>query len=216
MKSKLSKAILSLEGNIAAGKSTQFERLKQHLAKDTSVVFVPEPVAEWQQCGLLERMYNKDIDLAVFQLAVLMSLTVPLVAAINKPDVKLVVTERSPASNALTFAEINLNEKDMQVYSYALKKSLEQINNADHFMAYLQIPVEGSVQRMKKRARKEEDGKVDQSYLELLHDKHESLLERALTIKGKSIIDASRDEDSIFDSLKSYVNSILIERGDDF
>lgn len=216
MTSKLPTAILSLEGNIAAGKSTQFERLKQLLAKDPSVVFVPEPVDEWQAWGLLERSYDKEINRAVFQLAVLTSLTVPLVAAINNPNVKLVITERSPASNALTFAEINLTDQDMQAYKYALKKSLDQLTNVDHYMAYLQVPVEVSTERIRKRARKEEVGKIPDEYLESLHEKHESLLERAKTIKGKSIIDASLDEDTIFASLKSYVNSILIQRGDDF
>ena len=83
-------------------------------------------------------------------------------------------------------------------------------------MAYLQVPVEVATERIAKRARKEEVGKIPGSYLESLHDKHESLLERAKTITGKSIIDASLDEDTIFESLKSYVHSILIQRGDDF
>jgi deoxyguanosine kinase len=209
-------AILSIEGNIAAGKSTQMKRLQEAFCNDPSVVFVAEPVDEWTEHGLLQDMYDGTIDRATFQMAVIMSLTVPLISAVYKPGVKLIISERSPSSNALTFAELNLEAKDMKAYRYVFEKSLKELSTADLYMAYLQLPVEQAVERMCKRARKEETGRVSKSYLTALHDKHESLLERVTDLKGKTIVDASRTEDEIFESLKNYVCSLLIVRGDDF
>ena len=209
-------AILSLEGNIAAGKSTQMRRLQEKFANDPSVVFVAEPVDEWSQYGLLAAMYDGTMDRATFQMAVIMSLTVPLIAAVHKPGVKLIISERSPSSNALTFAELNLEDKDRLAYKYVLSKALRELYLADLHMAYLQLPVEEAIERMCKRARKEEDGKVSKEYMAALHDKHESLLERVTTLQGKTIVDASRSEDEIFESLNSYVQHLLINRGDDF
>jgi deoxyguanosine kinase len=209
-------AILSLEGNIAAGKSTQMRRLEEAFCNDPSVVFVAEPVDEWSEHGLLQDMYDGTIDKATFQMAVIMSLTVPLISAVHKPEVKLIISERSPSSNALTFAELNLEAKDMRAYRYVFEKSLKELKNADMYMAYLQVPVEKAVERMCKRARKEENGSVSKSYLSALHEKHESLLERVASLKGKTIVDASRTEDEIFESLQSYVRSLLFERGDEF
>eukprot|EP00966_Prymnesium_polylepis_P072080 1674070-Prymnesium_polylepis.1 len=45
--------VVSIEGNIGVGKSTLLGALKERYAKDETVCFVDEPVATWEQHGLL-------------------------------------------------------------------------------------------------------------------------------------------------------------------
>ena len=45
--------VVSIEGNIGVGKSTLLRALKERYAKDDTVCFVDEPVATWEQHGLL-------------------------------------------------------------------------------------------------------------------------------------------------------------------
>ena len=207
-------SILSLEGNIAAGKSTQMKRLEAEFAHDPTVIFVPEPVQEWSKHGLLRDMYDGTMDKATFQMAVIMSLTVPLISAMHKPGVRLVISERSPSSNALTFAELNLDTRAMRTYNYVFGKAMHELSNADIYMAYLKLPVEQAVERVNRRAREGEAGFISSEYMCAIHDKHESLTSRVANLKGEITVDASRAEDAVFASLHAYVMQLLPSRAD--
>lgn len=90
-------AVLSIEGNIGVGKTTQILRLKELFKDNDRVVVLPEPVEEWVQKGFLEGMYSGSISKGEFQHCVLMSLAGDLLKALaQKPAPALIITERSP------------------------------------------------------------------------------------------------------------------------
>jgi len=89
--------VLSIEGNIGAGKSTIMQRLKALFEDDNSVVFVDEPVDEWNDKGFLAAMYDGTCSKGEFQHMVLMSLAGDLLKALaRQPPPALIITERSP------------------------------------------------------------------------------------------------------------------------
>ena len=47
--------VISIEGNIGSGKSTLLSNLRDYYAKDANVVFLKEPVDEWEQITDKER-----------------------------------------------------------------------------------------------------------------------------------------------------------------
>ncbi len=55
--------IVSIEGNIGSGKSTLLSNLRQHYSNDAHIVFLKEPVDEWEKIKdangvtMLEKFY---------------------------------------------------------------------------------------------------------------------------------------------------------------
>ena len=56
--------IVSIEGNIGSGKSTLLENLKKNVDKNNNVIFLKEPVDEWNKIKdengvtILEKFYS--------------------------------------------------------------------------------------------------------------------------------------------------------------
>ena len=42
-------SIISIEGNIGSGKSTLLYYLKEHYKKNTHIIFLQEPIEEWEK-----------------------------------------------------------------------------------------------------------------------------------------------------------------------
>ena len=118
--------MLSLEGSIGAGKSTMLTSLRKQLADEPGVVFVEEQVERWEEAGLLQAMYDGSLSKAVFQQVALMSLAAGLFKALQTPGVRLVVSERSPHSNAI-FAQVNLGGIEMMAYQVTLAQLLDAL-----------------------------------------------------------------------------------------
>ena len=62
--------IVSIEGNIGSGKSTLLENLRQHYKDNDSVIFLREPVDEWEKIKDENETYFIDLrcigDVLVF------------------------------------------------------------------------------------------------------------------------------------------------------
>lgn len=113
--------LLTVEGLIGAGKSSQIQLLRDKLRDEKDVGFLEEPVEKWMDAGLLQGFYRGELSAATFQLAVLMSLAGPLFsAACAKP--RLIVSERSPFSNFAVFAKANLAGAELAAYAYTFKE----------------------------------------------------------------------------------------------
>ena len=60
----MSHIIVSIEGNIGSGKSTLLANLRKHYTNDSNVVFLKEPVDEWEKIKdengttILEKFYG--------------------------------------------------------------------------------------------------------------------------------------------------------------
>ena len=93
--------LISLEGNIGAGKSTFFNILKDHFANDPTVLFLPEPLDIWETVqdengkGMLVKFYEEPKKYCfAFQMLVLYSRYKLLHDAMSENKYQLIFTER--------------------------------------------------------------------------------------------------------------------------
>ena len=99
-----------IDGSVGAGKST-VKRYVQYLLLRDSIEFgsLDEPVDDWQRVGVLDAMYRGLISLTSFQYMSLVSRFVQLTDALGGASVQeLYICERSPRSDAATFARIGV------------------------------------------------------------------------------------------------------------
>ncbi|KAM9846921.1 deoxycytidine kinase 2-like [Aulostomus maculatus] len=194
---------ISVEGNIAAGKST-FVRLLHGVSEDWEVI--PEPIGKWcnvqndsdniyqelsssQKSGgnLLQMLYNKPGRWSyTFQnyacLSRVYSQLQCLSAKLQQAENPVQFYERSVYSDRYVFASNlfecgNLTETEWSVYQDWHTWLLNQFEDdiALDAIIYLRAPPQCCMQRLIQRGRQEEDG-LPLEYLEQLHFKHESWL----------------------------------------
>lgn len=171
--------VISIEGNIGAGKSTVMRHLKERFKGRKDVVFIDEPVDEWREHGFLKRMYEDDSVKPAFQHMVLMSLAGDLLKALaREPKPKYIITERSPWGNYHVFGKANLEGDDLKMYEFTWKRVMGGLP-AQLQKRYIWLKVGYTVgdmellqERMNKRKRDEEVAGVDDSYLATLECAH--------------------------------------------
>jgi len=185
---------ISIEGNIATGKST-FIKILEDAANDEDWEITPEPVSQWTQIdgeqdpakasggNLLELFYNDPKRWSyTFQSYALLS-RMRLQREPFGPECQARLSERSIHSDRYIFAR-NCFETGLmtdtewaiyQEWSSYLLNSLGELR-LDGFI-YLRADPKICSSRMAKRGRPEEQG-VTIDYLNQLHEKHEAWLHR--------------------------------------
>ncbi|XP_049640394.1 deoxyguanosine kinase, mitochondrial [Suncus etruscus] len=195
---------LSVEGNIAVGKST-FVKLLMATYPEWHVA--TEPVATWQNVltsdtqkdsttqslgNLLDLMYQEPARWSyTFQTFSFMSrLKIqlePIPERLLQASNAVQIFERSVYSDRYVFAKSlyengSLNDLEWHIYqnwhSFLLQEFATQLRL--HGFIYLQATPQVCLKRMHLRARQEEKG-VELSYLEQLHEQHEAWLVRKST-----------------------------------
>ncbi|XP_012697015.2 deoxyguanosine kinase, mitochondrial isoform X2 [Clupea harengus] len=191
---------VSIEGNIAVGKST-FARLLQNVCQDWEVI--PEPVSKWQNIegtsqtsagNLLEMMYADTPRWSyTFQTFSLLSrlrtqLQPPPPQLLHSSNTPVQVYERSVYSDryifALTMFQLGcINAAEWAVYQDWHSFLLEQFGALVQLegIIYLRAPPETCMARLGMRGREEERG-VKLDYLQKLHSQHESWLMDKTTV----------------------------------
>ena len=118
--------IWSVEGNIGSGKSTLIKLLKER-NNNKNVVFIPEPVNEWEEIKdeenitVLQRFYeNKDKWSFSFQMMAYISRLAQLKNFIKQNPKSILVTERCTYTDRYVFAQMlhdegKINSIDMQI-----------------------------------------------------------------------------------------------------
>ena len=96
-----SKKIISIEGNIGSGKSTILEYLKIFYKDNTNVLFLDEPVSEWNKVvdndgvTILEKYYENPVKYAFpFQMMAYIS-RLSVIKKALLTDCEIIITERS-------------------------------------------------------------------------------------------------------------------------
>jgi len=184
------KLVISFQGTIGAGKTTQLTALREFYKNDPSVMFVDEPLDEWQEYRLLEFMYNgleanenaqplgdNALDPCSFQTVALATRVARLHQALSSPEVDVVICERSPEADKYVFAEATLKTTAQRnayklVYDKVLSMLPPFVNH--HFL--LKLDPASAKSRICKRARPEEQS-ISLDYLAMLDKGHESLIE---------------------------------------
>lgn len=169
--------ILSVEGNIGAGKSTLVEALKERYAHDPSILFLQEPVDVWstvQQDGktILELFYeNQEKYSFAFQIlaySTRLELIEKAVQDATANGVKTIVMERSLEADKNIFAKMLYDEGKLEpcmhdIYLHMSRGGLEKYT-ADGIL-WVHAGPETCYERIAKRGREGED-QIPLSYLE--------------------------------------------------
>lgn len=193
------KVIISIEGNIGAGKSTLMNILRQKYSDQ--IYFIDEPVDEWTQMigdngkNLLETFYTDMKRWSyTFQNIAYITRMNRLLAAIDS-DKKVIVMDRSLDGDKNTFTKMleedgHINKIEMSAYNKWVAFFNDRFGNQltiKHI--YLQCDPEIAHSRINKRARNGEGG-IPIEYLTRLHKCHEEWLNQKSNVL---LIDVNKD-----------------------
>ena len=174
--------LISIEGNIATGKSTHFEYIKT-LQLD-KVYFVDEPVEEWRNIkdknnmNALECFYNDKKNSFCFQVLAYITRLKKLIDIIKKYPNDIIMSERCIESDKYVFAKMlyesgDISSIEWETYNYWYN-CFSEISKVD-LIIYISTDPAECLKRVKSRNRNEETS-IPLEYLEQCHNKHEEWL----------------------------------------
>ena len=198
------KTLVNLEGNIGAGKSTLLRVLKAAYGGCSAVRFVDEPVAKWERAGLLAALYAGNMSPAAFQLTAMVTRAAALKEALADPFAKIVISERSLASDRAVFASTQLSGADRDAYDLAYE-TIELPAVAATATVLLECPVEELTRRVARR-RRDGEKHVSVEYLQMLGSAHERYFE---TLDRASRVDASAAPDDVARDVVTAINGLV-------
>jgi deoxyadenosine/deoxycytidine kinase len=180
--------IISIEGNIGSGKSTFLENLKKHYKGNENIVFLREPVDEWEKIKdkngntMLQKFYaDQDKYSFAFQMMAYISRLSILRETIktNKDKDIIIITERSLYTDKYVFAKMlydqgKIEDATYQIYTHWFDEFAKDfpVKNIIYFNAQPQK----CYGRIHKRARLGEEI-IPLAYLEDCHKYHEEFLD---------------------------------------
>lgn len=178
------KKIISIEGNIASGKSTCVDSLREYFANNPRVKVLLEPLHIWQDIkdkegvNMISKFYaNIPKYSFAFQMMAYISRLTILREALRDPEVEVIITERSLLTDKFVFAKMLHDNGDMedvehQIYMKWFDSFFDELPRHDLF--YIRTEPEVAHLRLQKRAREGEN--VPLEYLQHIHQYHEEWL----------------------------------------
>jgi len=174
--------IFSIEGNIGSGKSTLVKVLseKLHHIAHTPVIYVQEPVSEWNNIKdrdgktILEKFYADQPKYAFsFQMMAYISRLALLKRVIKENPNAILITERSVFTDKEVFAKMlydegKIEEVNYQIYLKWFDEFIEDIPITG--LIYINTTPEKSKERVDIRARPGEN--IPLEYLKQCHNYH--------------------------------------------
>lgn len=182
----MSPKIISIEGNIGAGKTTILQKITERYANDPSVVFLREPVDIWdtikdaEGTTILANFYMEPDKYAFsFQvMAFVTRLTLLRNAVKENPHCKLIVCERSLEADRNIFAKMLFDEGSIDDMNYQIYlRFYEEYHNDFPLRGIVYIDADADVcrERISRRGRNGESG-VPLEYLEKCKRYHDEWL----------------------------------------
>jgi len=176
--------ILCVEGNIGSGKSTFMQKLKARFGQHKHVCFLDEPVDTWSHFkdgeGTILEHYYKDQQTwgFTFQMLAYISRLTLLRRALENPDYKYIVTERSLFTDKNIFCKMLYENGVIHPIQYQIYQAWfdEFMTTHEYKFIYLRTTPEVAFTRVNKRGRKGET--IPLSYLEDCHRYHEAWLQK--------------------------------------
>jgi deoxyadenosine/deoxycytidine kinase len=175
--------VITLDGNIGAGKTTVLELLAAEKEKEKGFKVDLEPVESWQPW--LNRMYQTGNGVFEFQLRVWLDRCWPKAHL----DDTYYIMERSPMFQEGVFIPANVSNNRLTGDQVTLLKDMyAKVNELwePNMYIYLRSDPAKCAERIIRRARKSEDA-IPMHYLQELHDLHEKTLIAAQQL-GKKIV----------------------------
>jgi len=196
--------LVSIEGNIGAGKTTLFDELKKTHADNPQYIFIKEPVDEWTKikdqhnCSILQKFYlNQEAYSFPFQITALttrLSILRNIITTVsNQPDKHYIIfTERSLQTDKKVFATMlrdqgKLEDICFQIYLNLFNEFARQYTT--NYVIYVKTDAKICYDRVHYRARSGEET-IPMQYLNDCHKYHEYFLDdltksdKMLTLNG--------------------------------
>jgi len=177
--------IVSVEGNIGAGKSTLIETLQEKYIDDRRFHFLLEPVHQWEKIkdkkgkNMLQKYYENPIRYAfAFQIMAFQTRLQLLKDTLDYIDeeVTTIVMERSLDADFHIFAKMLAEEGLMEDVEFEIYKGMSAEALKEYGVdgiIWLDTDYDECYQRVQKRSREgEENGKISLKYLAKCHEYH--------------------------------------------
>lgn len=177
--------IISIDGNIGSGKSTLMEELKRYFIDNKNIVFLKEPVDEWETITdendktILEKFYGDSSKYGFsFQIMAYISRLDIMRKEIKKNPNAIFISERSLFTDKFVFAQMLFDSGSIELVNY--KIYLKWFDTfADDFpiskVIYVNTGPEICHQRIIKRSRTGESN-IPLDYLQNCHKYHNNML----------------------------------------
>jgi len=207
--------IISVEGSIGSGKSTLLKILKNILKENENIIFLQEPVDEWESIKdkngitILQKFYeNQEKYSFAFQMMAYISRLSLLKKTIDENPNKIIITERCLNTDRYVFAKMLYDSGKMEDIEYKI-----YLKWFDHFanmqkiqkVIYLKTKPEICFERISKRNRDGESN-IPLDYLENCHNYHEIMIEN---INDEIlVIDSNVDTDENPDIINKWISLI--------
>ena len=207
--------IVSIEGNIGSGKSTLLETLKSIFKENSNVLFLREPVDEWEKIKdkdgntMLQKFYanQQEYSFAFQMMAYISRLTIlretvrdimnkikcktdPINNIIDKKEKYMIITERSLYTDKFVFAKMLYDQGKIEDVMYQI-----YLNWFDEFakdfpvndIIYVNTDPTKCYERIHKRARVGEEV-IPLAYLTACHEYHNAFLDENTGIKATQLV----------------------------
>jgi len=188
-------SVIAIDGNIGSGKSTFISYLKTYFEARPNVVFLAEPVNEWNEIKdnagttMLEHFYNNPRDHS-FAFQILTSLTrynqlctmIRQTKSAVSPTTPLVVlSERSLMTDMHVFEHMLYNQRQLsdmehQIYT-KWANSVREWSPVLRGIVYIRASVPTCLHRIRLRNRTCESN-IAEEYLAQCHEFHEKMMDR--------------------------------------
>jgi deoxyadenosine/deoxycytidine kinase len=208
---------VSIEGNIGSGKSTLLANLKDHFKTDSRVVFLKEPVDEWEKIRdsqgntMLQKFYGNQTAYAFsFQMMAYISRLAEFKKAVKEnPEATVFITERSLDTDKYVFAQMlfddnKIEDVNYQIYTRWFDVFAKEfpINN----VIYVRADPDVCHNRIVKRSRTGEDS-IPLEYLTNCHEYHENMMTKSIEAPYLQL-DGNVDIYETVETVQQWINQI--------
>ena len=214
--------IVSIEGNIGSGKSTLLDNLRIHYQDNFNVVFLKEPVDEWDKIKdendetILKKFYGDQEKYSFpFQMMAYVSrikvLRDTLKNLVNKNVI--IITERSLYTDKMVFAKMLYDSKKIEHVNYLIYLNWFDTFSEEfpvHKVIYVKTSPEKCFERIVKRSRTGEEN-IPLDYLKSCCNYHDNMLNKEsvdCVCNNQLVLDGNVDIYENSCQVKDWVNQI--------
>jgi len=189
--------IITIEGNIGSGKSTLLQNLKNEYKDDPTVIFLKEPVDEWEKIvdeygnTMLQKFYEDQERYSFpFQMMAYISRLSLLRSAIKANPGATIITERSLYTDRFVFAKMlyemgRMEDVCYQIYLRWFDDFAEECPISK--VIYVKANPNICFDRILNRSRTGEEG-IPLDYLYNCHQYHESMMNNSEFVRNDDLI----------------------------
>jgi deoxyadenosine/deoxycytidine kinase len=195
MNMETSNLVITIEGNIGSGKTTLLTHLKEQHKDNSNVVFLREPVDEWESIkdaegiSMLQKFYADQEKYSFpFQMMAYISRLALLKEAMKNHPGAIIITERSLYTDKFVFAKMLHDMKKIEDVNYQIYTKWFDTFAQEcpiHRCVYVKTDPEICHERIMKRSRTGEDG-IPLDYLTSCDAYHKSMIFKILPMFERS------------------------------